>query len=75
MNYIRLDYSYIPVKAFLYNKNTLVKRWSVDEPISLVHNIIDNMDCNGFEKIKIKQTVETITNIFEPKNIRIVSHE
>ena len=74
-NYLRIDYSFMPRRAFLYQNKTLVKKWSEKEPIKLIHKLIDGMECSGFEKLKIKTTLDTVLKVFEPKNIKVVSHE
>ena len=75
MNYLTIDYDHIPCKVTVHKHGVLVKKWSAKKPIDLVHSVIDNMDCSGFEKLKIKKTLEGVLNVFKPSKIRIVSKE
>ena len=75
MNYLEIDYQYLPCKAKIYKKGVVVKVWSVKKPIDLIDQVIDGMDISGFGKINIKKAVRTITDVFEPKKIKIVEKE
>ena len=75
MNYLEIDYDHIPAKAKIYKKGVLVNKWSVDKPIDLVDQVIDGMDISGFGKINIKKAVRVITDVFEPKKIKIIEKE
>ena len=74
-DYLRIDYSYLPPKAHVYQNEVLVKKWSVHRPLELINKVIDGLETSGFEKIKIKATVKTVIDIFEPKNIKIIQKE
>ena len=75
MNYLEIDYDYIPAKAKIYKGGILIKKWSVKKPIDLVDQVIDSMDISGFGKINIKKAVRTITDVFEPKKIKIIERK
>ena len=75
MNYLEIDYDHFPAKAKIYKKGVAVKIWSVKKPIELVDQVIDGMDISAFGKINIKKAVRTITDVFEPKKIKIVEKE
>jgi len=73
--YLQLNYSHIPVRAEIYHKGEAIKKWSVENPLGLVNSVIDNMDMNGFDKMKMKNTIELVTDIFKPKTIKIIEKE
>ena len=75
MNYLELDYDHMPCKAQIYKKGVLIKKWSVNKPIDLVDQVIDSMDISGFGKINMKKAIRTITDVFEPKKIKIIEKE
>ena len=72
MNYLEIDYKYLPCKAKIYKGGNLVKQWSVKKPIDLIDQVIDGMDISSFGKINIKRAVRNITDVFEPKKIKII---
>ncbi len=74
-NYLEIDYDYLPAQAKIYNKGVLKKKWSEKKPIDLIDNIIDDMDISGFGKINMKKAIRNITNVFEPKSIKIIEKE
>ena len=75
MKYLKLDYAYLPCKAKIYHKGEVINSWSVEDPLTLVNTVIDDMNVSGFEKIKMKSTVKTVTDIFSPKSIKIIEKE
>ena len=72
MNYLRIDYEHFPAKAKIYREEVLVNQWSVKEPKKLIDELIDSTDLSGFDKLKMKSTIETVTSIFKPTGIRIL---
>ena len=74
-NYLKLDYGHIPVRATVHQHGILIKKWSAKKPTDLIHTVIDNMNCSGFEKIKIKNTIKRVLDVFEPKTITIISKD
>ena len=75
MNYLEIDYDHMPCKAKIYKEGVLIKKWSVDKPMDLVDQVVDGMDISGFGKINIKKAVRVITDVFEPKRIKIIEKE
>ena len=72
-SYLLIDYAYIPAKGFVYENKTLVKKWSVNKPVDLVKQVIDTLDITGFEKLRMKSSLDCILDIFEPKSIKIIN--
>lgn len=71
-NYLVIDYSYLPARGKIYKKGVLVNQWSINEPKKLVDELIDSTDLGGFDKIKIKKTLETVMSVFEPARLKVV---
>ena len=71
-SYLLLDYDHYPVRGKIQRDGRLVKQWQVKKPVDLVHQLIDGTELTGFEKIRMKKTLEIVTNIFEPKTIKII---
>ena len=74
-NYLKLDYDYLPVKGHIYKMDTLVQKWSIDNPEKLIHDVIDDMDISVFGKINIKKTLKHVTDVFPIKSIKIIEKE
>ncbi len=71
-SYLLLDYDHYPVRGKIQRDGRLVKQWQIKKPVDLIHQIIDSTELTGFEKIRIKKTLEIITKVFEPKTIKII---
>lgn len=74
-NRLKINYDHIPAKVTIHSKGVLVKKWNEKKPIDLVHKVIDGMEVSGFEKVKLKQSITTVMEVFEPKNISIVEKD
>lgn len=75
MNYLTLDYDYYPAKAKIYQDSRLVKQWSERKPKDLIDSVVDSFDATGFEKVKIKRTLDVVIELFDPKKITIKENE
>ena len=57
------------VKA--YNESRLVHSWHVDDPRATVHQGIDATNDSVFDKVRMKQHIDKVFDLFEPKKIVI----
>jgi len=75
MESLIINFKRIPAQAKIMKGEALQRKWSTKEPEKLVHQVIDNMETSGFEKIKIKKTINTFIDLFEPTSITITEKE
>ena len=67
-----IDYDHYPVKAKINRDGRLIQQWNVKKPEDLIHQVIDGTKLSGFEKIRIKKSLEVVTEVFKPKTIKII---
>ena len=48
-----------------------VKSWTTDDPKSMVHLAVDSTPDSVFDKVRMKQHLDKVFDLFEPKKITI----
>ena len=52
-------------------QNFISASWTTDDPRAMSHSGIDSTDDSVFDKVRMKQHVDLIFDLFEPKKITI----